>query len=180
MSLSLGQPHCFTVAADADLQPKARTSSHPEAPISPIASRKDGIQSSVLDCGSQVSYEESKADVRNGLAEPRASRILAQLGAGEEELPTAESAPLALWCCYSATSPWKPFAWLTTPKLFFLFSPVGLFLVMVSNNKFYFNIWSNLLWVLSIIYRNALFLFLFLSQIQLCLCFLCAMLGLCI
>lgn len=30
----------------------------------------------------------------------------------------------AVWCCYSVTSLWKPFAWLTAPKLCFLFSLV--------------------------------------------------------
>lgn len=62
----------------------------------PLAGRKDRTQSSPLGCTSQVSYVRSKADVRNGLAEPRAGfwHCCLPRAGGEEELCTAESAPL--------------------------------------------------------------------------------------
>lgn len=51
----------------------------------------------------------------------------------------------------------ETFARLTTPKLHFLLSTVGSFLIMADNEKFYFNTLPNLQWVLSIIHRNAHF-----------------------
>lgn len=79
MSLTLEEknPHHFIASADAELG----SSSYQEVPAAPISSRKDRTQSALLGCRSQMTYVESKADVRNGLAEPRAGRVLALLPA---------------------------------------------------------------------------------------------------
>lgn len=58
-----------------------RSSSNQNIPTARITSRKDRTQSSPLGWKSQMSYVESKADVRNQLAEPRAHRVLALLSA---------------------------------------------------------------------------------------------------
>lgn len=89
----------------------------------PLPSRKDRTQSSPLGCTSQVSYVESKADVRNGLAEPRAGfwQYCLPRAGGEEELCTAESAPLPVGCFCTASSPWKHSDRLTTQKKVFPF-----------------------------------------------------------
>ena len=79
MSLSLEgkKPHHFIASADAELG----SSSYQEVPSAPITGRKDGTQSSLLGCRSEMSHAESKADVRKGLAELRAGSVLALLSA---------------------------------------------------------------------------------------------------
>lgn len=104
----------------------------------PLPGRKDRTQSSVLGCTSQMSYVESKADVRNGLAEPRAGFwhcCLPRAGV-EEELCTAESAPLPVWCFFTVTSSWKHSDRLTTQKMCFLFSLLDRFLLRSTIKSF--------------------------------------------